>query len=55
MGDVTEVLRFLHTLLWAVTQMALNARRPDLTDFRVYGSYVKGINEKMEQFVRSLP
>lgn len=54
-GDGTEILRFLHTLLWAITEMALNARRPDLTDFRDYESYVKRINERTEQFVRYLP
>lgn len=54
-GDVAEILRFLHTLLWAITEMAWNAKPPDLTDFRDYDGYVKQLNAKTEQFIRHLP
>jgi hypothetical protein len=54
-GDVSEILRFLHTVLWAIKEMAWNARRPDLTDFRDYEDYVRNINAKTEEFVRRLP
>ena len=32
--DVHEILRFLHTLFWAIWEMAWNGKRPDLADFR---------------------
>jgi hypothetical protein len=54
-GDVAEILRFLHTLLWAITEMAWNAKRPDLADFRDFDGYVKQMNAKTEQFIRQLP
>lgn len=54
-GDVAEILRFLHTLLWAITEMAWNARRPNLTDFSDYEAYVRNVNAKTEQFIRQLP
>lgn len=30
--EVTEMLRFLHTLLWSIWQTAWNAKRPDFAD-----------------------
>jgi hypothetical protein len=54
-GDVAEILRFLHTLLWAINEMAWNARRPDLSDPCDYEGYVNGLNTKTEKFVRQLP
>jgi hypothetical protein len=54
-GDVADILRFLHTMLWAITEMAWNAKPPDLADFRDYGAYVNGHNEKTERFIRQLP
>lgn len=54
-GDVAEILRFLHTLLWAITEMASNARRPDLADFTDYERYVKRLNSETEAFIRKLP
>ena len=54
-GDVAQILRFLHTLLWAITEMAWNARRPDLTDFHDYEQHVASMNRKTEAFIRSLP
>jgi hypothetical protein len=53
-GDVNEILRFLYTLLWAINEMAWNARRPNLTDFRSYKSYVDDLNQNTEAFIRSL-
>jgi hypothetical protein len=54
-GEVSIILRFLHTVLWAITEMAWNARRPDLTDFHNYEAYVRGLNARTEQFLRYLP
>ena len=54
-GDVMDTLRFLHTLLWAISELAWNATKPDLTNFRDYESYVKDQNAKTERFVRQLP
>ena len=54
-GDVTEILRFLHTLLWAIRELAWNAKTPDLADFSDYDAYVKIIDEKTEKFIRYLP
>lgn len=54
-GDVNEILRFLHTLLWAINEMAWNARKPDVTDFRDYEVYIEGLNSKTEAFIRQLP
>jgi hypothetical protein len=54
-GDVAEILRFLHTLLWAITEMAWNAKPPDLTNFRDYVTYVNSHNGKTERFIRQLP
>jgi len=54
-GDVSEILRFLHTVLGAIREMAWNARRPDLTDFRDYETYVRDANAKTEQFIRPCP
>ena len=31
--DVQEILRFLHTLFWAIWEMAWNGKRPDLRGF----------------------
>ena len=54
-GDVNSILRFLHTLIWAIQEMAWNATRPNLADFTDYEGYVTGIKRKIEQFVRQLP
>jgi hypothetical protein len=54
-GDVAEILRFLHTLLWAITELAWNAKCPDLTDFSDYEAYVLNVNAKTEKFIRQLP
>lgn len=53
-GEVAEILRFLHTLLWAITEMAWNAKRPDLTDFSNYESYVSDIRTETTKFVQQL-
>jgi len=54
-SDVSEILRFLHTLLWTIRELAWNAKCPDLTDFSDYEVYVRNMNAKIEQFVRQLP
>jgi AbiU2 len=53
--DVQEILRFLHTLFWAIWEMAWNAKRPDLTDFRSYDGEVTRLTNKTEKFIRELP
>jgi len=53
--DVEEILRFLHTLLWAIREMAWNARRPDLADVTDYNNYVRDLNSQIERFVMQLP
>jgi hypothetical protein len=53
-ADVIEILRFLHTLLWAIWEMAWNGKRPDLDDFRDYDGYVRRVNTKTEEFIRQL-
>jgi len=54
-GEVHEILRFLHTLLWAIQEMANNGRRPDLTDFSDFDRHVRRLNEQTEAFIRNLP
>jgi hypothetical protein len=54
-ADVVEILKFLHTVLWAIRDMAWNARKPDLNNFADYGAYVKGLNKQIEEFIRKLP
>jgi hypothetical protein len=54
-GDVAEILRFLHTLLWAINEMAWNARQPNLADFSDYAAYVRNFNSETENFIRQLP
>ena len=53
--DVQEILRFLHTLFWAIWEMAWNGKRPDLADFRSFDGEVKRLTNKTEQFIRGLP
>jgi hypothetical protein len=53
--EAEEILRFLHTLLWAINQIALKGKRPDLTNFSDYDSWVKGLKCKTEEFIRQLP
>ena len=54
--DVAEILGFLHTVLWAIREMALNCdKRPDLADFTDYDHEVVDVSSKVEEFVRGLP
>jgi hypothetical protein len=53
-GDVNEVLRFLHTLLWVITEMALNGREPNIANFKDCEVYVANLNSRTERFVRGL-
>jgi len=53
--DVHEILRFLHTLFWAIWEMAWNGKRPDLADFRSFDGEVKRLINKTEEFIRGLP
>jgi hypothetical protein len=52
--DVKEILRFLHTLLWAIWELAWNAKRIDLSDFSSFESEVKNIKDEAERFIRQL-
>ncbi len=49
------MLRFLHTLLWAIWEMAWNATPPDLTNFKDYEWHKAKLNKNTEAFVRQLP
>jgi hypothetical protein len=53
-GDVAQVLGFLHTLLWAIQEMAWNARRPDLTDLTDYHDFVRRLDDEIERFIRRI-
>jgi hypothetical protein len=53
-GDIEGILRFLHTLLWALRELALDGRKPDLGDFRDYGGYIAGLRTEAENFLRRL-
>ena len=53
-ADVVEILKFLHTVLWAIRGMACYAREPDLTNFAGYVAYVEGLNKQIEEFIRTL-
>jgi len=53
--DVAEILGFLHTLLWAITEMAWNAKKPNLSDSSDYAREVTDLNNTIEEFIRSLP
>jgi|SRR5580698_55536 hypothetical protein len=53
-ADVHEVLRFLHTLFWAIWEMAWNAKRLDLADFRSFDGEIKRVVNTTEEFVNEL-
>ncbi|MDQ6665269.1 MAG: hypothetical protein M3Z23_12845 [Acidobacteriota bacterium] len=53
--EAEEILRFLHTLLWAIWEMAWNGRRLDITDSSDYEGWVKDMNAKTEKLIRQLP
>ena len=53
--DVEEILRFLHTLLWAIWEMAWNAKSIELSDFSNFESEVKRIRDETERFIQHLP
>jgi hypothetical protein len=53
--DVAEILGFLHTLLWAIREMAWNGKKPDLGDSTDYDREVRGLTKEIEEFVCSLP
>jgi hypothetical protein len=53
--DVQDILRFLHTLFWAIWEMAWNGKRPDVADFRSFDGEVKRLTNKTEEFIRGLP
>jgi hypothetical protein len=53
--DVAEILGFLHTVLWAINEMAWNGKKPDFTDFTDYDREVEGVNSAIEKFIRELP
>lgn len=54
-AEVSEILRFLHTLIWSIDQMAINARRLDLADFADYNNWVRNLDKDVEAFVKTLP
>jgi len=54
-SDVENILRFLHTALNAIWEMAWNGRSLDLSDFSSYQHYVKDLDKGIESFIRHLP
>ncbi|MGA2879132.1 MAG: hypothetical protein ABSG13_09300 [Bryobacteraceae bacterium] len=54
-GEVNEILRFLHTLIAAIQELAINGTRPDLANFQDYDAYVARIKRRTEEFIRQLP
>lgn len=54
-ADVNAILGFLHTLLWAIQEIAWNAARPDLTNFNDYNNFVRRLDEEVERFIRRVP
>ena len=52
--DVDAILRFLHTLLWAIREMADNGKRPDLVNFADYYREVRTVVGDIERFIREL-
>lgn len=53
-GDVEQILRFLHTLLVGLRELAANGRKPDLTNFADYDAYVQRVAAEVEAFIREL-
>jgi HEPN superfamily AbiU2-like protein len=53
-SDVEEILRFLHTALKAIWEMAWNGRSLDLDDFSSYQHYVSDLDKDIEDFVHHL-
>jgi hypothetical protein len=51
---VSEILRFLHTLIYAIDQMAINGRPIDFTDFRDYDNWVKKLDKEIAEFIEEL-
>jgi hypothetical protein len=52
-SEVAEILRFLHTLIYSIDQMAINGRPLDLTDFQDYDNWVKSLDKQIEDFVKA--
>jgi hypothetical protein len=50
-SDVSEILGFLHTLIWSIQELANSARVPDLNDRRDYADWVRKLDERIETFV----
>ena len=53
-GGVQTILRFVHTLLWALQEMAYNGRKPDLGNFTDFDRYVEKLQNETETFLRRL-
>jgi hypothetical protein len=53
-GDVEQILRFVHTLLVALRELAANGQKPDLANFADYDAYVQKVVAEVEAFIRQL-
>jgi hypothetical protein len=53
-GDVQRILHFVHTLLWALQEMAYNGRKPELQNFSDYDHYLEKLQVETETFLRRL-
>ncbi len=50
-----EILRFLHTTRWAISEMAGNASQPHLTNSADYEGYATSLNTQIEEFIWKSP
>ena len=53
--EVEDILRFLHTLLCAIREMAWKGKRINLVDTSEHDKWVEGIKTKTADFIRRLP
>jgi hypothetical protein len=53
-SDATDIIRFLYTLVFAIWEIHLNGRKPDLSDVQKYDSYVKVLSDDVEKLIRGL-
>jgi hypothetical protein len=53
-GEATDIIRFLYTLVYAIWEIHLNGRKPELNNFQKYDSYVKFLSDDVEMLVMGL-
>jgi len=53
-SDATDIIRFLYTLVFAIWEIHLNGRKPDLSNVHKYDSYVKVLTDDVEKLIGGL-